>query len=943
MPASPERGSRDSVRLTASGHTLLIVGMSFPTVFRRLAKFLQIALFSLLSLSSMKGSASGIDDVVRRVFPATAQTWVGWQGGSPGELFLLRPGQAPESIGRSTITPLATAVARDQIVVAGEGGFVVIPTMAPHKIEVRPVAGYWKHIAGNAKGFVASDGERLVFSADGRDWKPSGETSPGLMRLVANADRFAFLSGLVVQSDGQNWAYASISTSDNGLDWESAFSTEPSPDTTPALTDLGFHNGRWIALGRDYAIVSNDATDWREASSNDITPHDTRDARVETAGDGWWAVERGGEKIVHSRDGLVWDNDNALYPENLPNATMHWIVGPDGLRNLDLDPAGRVIARTFAELSAPPPASTPTPAPATTTAVVATTTPPDDLTTRRALWPPADPATPPQGDDATALHGLSSAFARDVIAFRKTLTGEPDRTAWDALLRRHKILLDDPRLDQLHEAHTRTPVTRGSLFTASDDPQEDTWKSQMEHMNNALASVASDPELWSTRARFLQWDYHFAEARRDAAIAVLLLEIPSSKRSTSAQFIARSVKARQLELTLPDAVLTEEQLPVIDYNVVVAKKDRALGRKLDADQQALVDTLHINLGLRLQGAWSLPDPDEARRAEITVFKIAADQIGDLRHPSPGPFAIESAVDFIWSQHAADPATAISKLEDLMVIGAHPRSLGSRCTFLIRTARFEDAANALNGIHLVWPRHPVVTEGYKMLNEAAEAWSLARHTEALAALERGDTEKGIQILDTIANSRRPTLASLLLLAELQALAKEAVRAQDLLDQARREFSDEPLTFAYLAMAAVEKRDFAEAVSLVYTAGRKFPDDPDLAAVDVLAGFLSLGQKNLATPKHLQESIAKLDALAGQHPDSLFVHLVRMQFRAMVRDQAGALADLAEVIRLKPYVPTEQLLQVAQLHRAIGKTEQARTFLERAAARGDASAKKLLAQP
>ncbi len=937
--------------------------MHLPTVSRCLIKVRRIALIAFLSLTSLDGIATGIDDVVERVFPATSQTWIGWQGGSPGELFLLRPGQAPQSIGKSTITPLATAVARERIVVAGEGGFVVIPLKAPHQIEVRPFAGYWKHIAGNAKGFVASDGARIAFSADGRDWKLSAEEPSDILRLVASADRFAFLSGMTTRSDGQNWAYASISTSNNGLDWESAFSTEPVPDTVPELTELGFQNGRWIAFGRGYAVVSTDALDWRDAPSKDTTLPDTRDALVATSADGWWAVERGLEKIVHSRDGLSWDNDNAHSPENLPDTNFHWIVGPDGLRNIDLDTNGRVVARTFAELSAPPPPAPAAPvAPKSAPVVVATSTTPTatpplatkpsakpaqklapDLTTRRPLWPPVDPATPPRGGDATALHGLSSAFARDVIAFRKNLNGEPDRAAWDALLLRHKLLLDDPRLDQLHEEHTRMIISRGSLFTASDDPREENWARQMEFMNDALASVATDPELWATRARFLQWDYHFAEARRDAAIAVLLIEIPSSKRSTSAQFVARNVKARQLELSLPDEVLYEEQIAVIDYNLTLAKKNHALGRKPDADEQTLIDNLHINLGLRLQAAWRLPDPADARRAESAVFKLAADQIGNLRYPSPGPYAIESAVDAIWKQHGDDPATAITKLEKLMIIGAHPRSLGSRSTFLIRAGRFEDAANALDGIHLVWPRHPVVDEGYKKLNEAQDAWSLARHAEALAALEGGDTKKGIQILDTIANSRRPALASLLLLAELQALAKEAVRAQDLLVQARRQFSDQPLAFAYVAMAAVEKRDFAEAVSLVYTAGRKFPDDPDLAAVDVLASFLSLGQKNLATPKHLQESIAKLDALAGQHPDSLFVHLVRMQFRAMVRDQAGALADLAEVIRLKPYVPTEQLLQAAQLHRAIGKPEQARAYLEKAAARGDATAKNLLAQP
>ncbi len=566
------------------------------------------------------------------------------------------------------------------------------------------------------------------------------------------------------------------------------------------------------------------------------------------------------------------------------------------------------------------------------------------------VWPPAAASG---WDEATAqknraLFDQHVAFSRDVMAFRARLTpgAEPDRAAWAELLARHETLLQDPAVGALHDAYVRSAVAVAQLMT-SDDVVDDPWLTHLAHLKDAMAVVAIEPEAWLFRARLLQWSGQLAEARRDAAIAVLLLDLEAVRKMRFYNLFAERTRLLALELSLPDAVLAAPQQGYSTYNLQVART-HAMQGKFDADDGRLVERLYANLGARLLAAWRLPDPAEAARAEADLYSVYGFDLSGLPYPA------ERLKE--WHQLAADyrdyyeekPEEALELMEELVVDAGHPAIIFQRALMLGKLRGPEVEIAALERLLAGWPDWKLSSAKTRLAElrgrqrEADVAASEAAYAEAVTLFNRGEMSAGRARLKAATAGTFAALPALHLLAELEAKAGEMALAESHLQRALAQYPENPAAGARLAMFFIGTQRLDEAAKVLNMVEKTSPDAAVFKAVKALhSAMTTITLVPEAGLRAAQNAVEQMETLKdGPFVPEVFV--ISAQFKLALGDRAGALDALIVLANGLPYTPPEIWFQIAQLLVATGKTAEAKPYAQKAADQGMAQAQALLSR-
>ena len=565
-----------------------------------------------------------------------------------------------------------------------------------------------------------------------------------------------------------------------------------------------------------------------------------------------------------------------------------------------------------------------------------------------ASWPPEAFA---KWDEATqrenrSLFDRHVAFSRDVMAFRAELTPgvAPDRAKWQALLARHQSLLKDPDIHALREAYVQSSVAMALLYT-SDTDIGPSWLTHMKEVKAGLAAVAINPDLWNFRARLLQWSGQLEEARRDAAMAVLMLDLDAIKTDSFFELLSAATKTLQQELSLPESVLAAPQHGIVPYNLSVTKRNGFMGNLVESDHELIIE-LYANFGARLRAAWALPDAEQRARVEAALWQIHGGDVRNFNYPEAAFDALRQRLEALWVYREREPRRALNELEALVAEAAHPFFLVRRARLLGAAGQRESEVNALNNILSVWPTYKPATNRLAELRadmqSGEKAAAAADYQKGLDLLNQGERAAGRAALERAAASEQAPLSALLLLAELQANPQEIASAEATLRRAVASYPDEPTAAARLGMFLVGQRKIEEARAVIKPLILSKPKAPETQAVQVLIDTLTtLNAVPSAGPTTIQQAVTRLEELKSWRftPE---VHGILAQFKMMQRDQAGAVKELVLMANGKEYVPPEMWFQIGQLMRNMGNADGGKGYIEKAAALGLPQAQELLKQ-
>lgn len=569
-----------------------------------------------------------------------------------------------------------------------------------------------------------------------------------------------------------------------------------------------------------------------------------------------------------------------------------------------------------------------------------------------AVWPPRGSAATKWDVAQTAkmksLFDRHVAFSRDVMAYRAALTpgGVPDRTKWEALVARHQALLKDPEIGALYEAYVQSPVAMAMIFSG-DMPIDRSWQIHMKDAKAGLASVAINPDLWAFRAHMLQWSGQLDEARRDAAIAVLLLDLDAVKADMFYELLEQKTRMLQLELNLPASVLAAPQKSIVPYNLSVTQNNAFLG-KLEVSDYENITKLYGNLGARLKAAWALSDPELKARVETDLFKIHGMDLKRYNYPEAEFAVYRKRVEAIWVGRSKDMAKALSDLEEVLAEIPHPSFLLQRGLILESLDRSDESLAVVQNVLVAWPGYKLAQNRLATLNDKAaradDEKASVLYKEALAKLNRGDRVGGRVLIDQICALKNPPLSGLLLLAELQGNPREVAQAESTVRRAYELYPDEPQAAARLGLLLLGQRKVAEARQVIDPVIKAKPRAPETQAVGIMADVMNTMTLNSSpglAMSWIQGAIPRLDALKSWRfaPE---VHAISAQVKMMLKDQAGAVDELVLMANGMEYVQPEMWFQIGQLMRNMGNAEGGKQYIEKAADLGLPQAKELLKQ-
>jgi TPR repeat protein len=321
-----------------------------------------ICLISARELTAQKSAPQPLDEIMDAVEPLDSGRWIGWKNGRPSALFLLTAGALPANLGQLPSTPVAMAVSRDRVLWVGDGYRATAPLDDLQAVKVAATEGSWTMATGNARGFVISDIERLVFSSDGETWQPVEgyeiSTNTRVTGLASAEDHFVALLEMSAGQPDSDYIYSILARSEDGLNWENAYFSEPYPGE-PELTTIAHGQGHWMAYGIA-SYTSTDAREWEPTPTGRHAMPALRGAYIHGGGGEWWA-EDWRDYFIFSPDGADW-SAAPQYLHLLKGSGPFWSVGVEGMRNLGLDAQGKVTIRTLAAVQAGPvpPAAPPT-------------------------------------------------------------------------------------------------------------------------------------------------------------------------------------------------------------------------------------------------------------------------------------------------------------------------------------------------------------------------------------------------------------------------------------------------------------------------------------------------------------------------------------------------------------------------------------------------------
>lgn len=566
-----------------------------------------------------------------------------------------------------------------------------------------------------------------------------------------------------------------------------------------------------------------------------------------------------------------------------------------------------------------------------------------------------DPVWPPRGNAASQWDAAQTArmkslfdrhvrFSRDVMAYRAALTpGEaPDQTKWQTLLARHQALWDDPEIGALHEAYVQNSVGIALMFSR-DTPIDRSWGIHLQEAKRSLATVAISPDIWAFRARMLQWSGQLDEARRDAAIAVLLLDLDAVKADTFFELLEEKTRMLQLELSLPETVLAAPQLGVNPYNLSVVKQNAFLGKKGEGDEEMALK-LYANFGARLRAAWQIEDPALRQRTEAALFKIHGLDLGDVNYPEAIFAERRKQVEAIWVSRMRDQQTALVDLEAVLTENPHPYFLSQRALLLRSLGRTSEALAGLENILLVWPGYQYAKKQLaaleKDVDEIENKQAVARYEGALAKLNHGDLAGGRAILDQMTAITKPPLEALLVLAEVQMDQRLAVETEATVRRAYQLYPNEGQAVAQMASFLIAQRKVSAARQILNRFSGRQSEDTNVQAVALMADVMdAMGSGSNAVPV-VENALGKLQGLKSSGAYQPQVFGISAQLNMLLGNQREAVDDMARMAGMKSYVPPATWFRIGQLYRNLGMIEQAKFNLQKAADHGVEQARAIL---
>ncbi|MDQ8207547.1 tetratricopeptide repeat protein [Coraliomargarita sp. SDUM461003] len=873
-------------------------------------------------LAPVQSQADGIEQLVDQVHALDTETWLGWTEETPSRLYLLRSGETPQAIAELPAPAYDLAVQSDGYVIGGSGYLAQASLDAPGQLSYTELTGEWTAVVANAIGYLASNGEVLQFSADGRNWMPApdGTIAPNsqIAGLTAEGGLFVLLCHLEVKEGSQSQWYSTLSTSENGTDWEMAF-YEITPGE-PSILHLAYGEGIWAGFGIGQYIYSKDGYDWQAAST--VIPSRGRNLQFFHRGGQWFRLDVGKEEITVAEEIDDLKSNPSISTKALA-ASSFWTVGEGGLRSVALDSQQRVVAQGLEALTAQAAATAPQP---------------DAAQLTQALPPLPEPSWPPAQSDGwsaeefqqmKALHARHLAFSREVMAFRSSLNGEPDLDAWQALLDRHQALLQDPQVDALYQAYVRRGISAFNLTTSADPVDSHSWRFQLEKIQSGLVNVAINPDLWCARARMLQWSGQLEEARRDASIAALMVRLPTKGGNRLAQEQLFSDANRlKLELNLPASVLAVPQLPIQRYMIPVATQNAVLGKELSEDSEAEVLKLFQNFGHRLAAAWQLADPEQALETELTLYQIHSWELTPFAFPSEALKEIAPLMDALDQQLKRNSQQAMPMIKELLQQAPHPSFLSLRAKVLGQMGEIDQARRLLEAISVGWATDRYTKAILAELDQATATQNTQRYLEALDAFNRNDAATGQAKLDAILASGLADTRSLLLQAEVYQTQGQPAQAMPLLRRAYTENRASAIAAAQLCAALIGQQQLAEVREILGEARRAHPDDLNLQAIEHMTTMMQQVQNGQSGPAAAIETLAQLDALSAQDERAYVLQGVRSQLNMMLQNKAAAAESIARMIAHKPYVPPQMYLQLGLLYQQLNQVAEAKRYFQRA---------------